>query len=304
MARKKASLHKKDNNKRKSGSDYIALVLRVIFVILKVLLDIIIFISRYIANKILEILDEDNKKESNIQIGNFRISMKSILIIAIILLAVFLIALAIPNSDTSDNQTAAQTIQLGNNSIGYVEKEGPYGNTSSPIKIAYLVGVHPRESGAHSLMLDAFNQKQENLSYCYYIYKVNVTSDSSDFSQSRMNGQLLAQEFAVPDMINESFNLVVDCHYSNGAWGVSRFVFTPVENNTQSYSIAQDMGDNFDWLKYYLPPNPSSPEYVTTPLNEGGVPAIIYEAYTEDDNNDTLEHDIQLIEFIDNWNFK
>ena len=136
MARKKASLHKKDNNKRKSGSDYIALVLRVIFVILKVFLDIIIFISRYIANKILEILDEDNKKESNIQIGNFRISMKSILIIAIILLAVFLIALAIPNSDTSDNQTAAQTIQLGNNSIGYVEKEGPYGNTSSPIKIA------------------------------------------------------------------------------------------------------------------------------------------------------------------------
>lgn len=32
---------------------------------------------------------------------------------------------------------------LGNTSYGSVAKEGPYGNSSSHVKIAYIVGVHP-----------------------------------------------------------------------------------------------------------------------------------------------------------------
>ena len=42
---------------------------------------------------------------------------------------------------------------------------------------------------------------------------------------------------------------------------------------------------------------------MTGPLNNGGVSAIIYEAYTEDNSTVTLEHDKELIDFIDNWNF-
>lgn len=304
MTKKKASLYKKDNTEKKNNFQFLTIFLRIIYILVMIIINTILFLKKYITNLIRQNSSDSNSNHSEIYMGNFKISKQSILIIFLIILVVVFIAVLTHSDDSSsDNQDMVQTTPLGNNSIGYVEKEGPYGNTSSSVKIAYILGVHPREKGAHELMLEAFNEKESNLSYCYYIYRINVTSDSSDFSQSRMNGQLLAQEFAVPDIINQSFDFVVDCHYSNGAWGVSRFVFTPVENNTQSYMLSQEMSDNFDWLTYYVPPNPSSPKYVTTPLNEGGVPAIIYEAYTEDENNVTLQHDIELIEFIDNWNF-
>lgn len=84
---------------------------------------------------------------------------------------------------------------------------------------------------------------------------------------------------------------------------VSRFMFTPRENNTLSNQIAHGICDNFEWMTYYVPPDPSSPAYVTEPLNDGNVSAVIYEAYTEDPTNVTLEHDKEIIDYIDNWNF-
>ncbi|RAP52744.1 MAG: hypothetical protein BZ138_02400 [Methanosphaera sp. rholeuAM270] len=235
---------------------------------------------------------------------------KNHLIIALVII-LFLIMLLTVNSDRenvsvndSDDEVVLPSSEvLGNNSLGYVVKEGPYGNSSSNIKIGYILGVHPREKGAHKLMEEAFKEKADNLSYCYYLYKVNVTENPTDFSLSRLNGQKLANEYIVPDAINDNFTFAVDCHYSNGAWNVQRFIFTPDEENKLSYEVAKDISDSFDWIIYFTPDNPSSPEYLTGPLNEGGVAAVIYEAYTEDDGNVTYSHDKQLIDYIDNWNF-
>jgi hypothetical protein len=232
-------------------------------------------------------------------------TMNIIGIIVLVLVLLFIISVNIGNTDTNTEveKVAPTTILLGNNSIGKAYKEGPYGNSSSDIKIAYILGVHPREKGAHKLMEQALKEKADTLNYTYYLYKINVTSASTDFSQSRLNGQKLAKEYVVPDIINNNFTFAIDVHYSNGHWGVSRFVFTPCENNTLSNQLGHDLANNFDWLKYYIPTDPSSPQYVTGPLNDGGVSAIIYEAYTEDANNITLEHDKEIIDFIDNWQF-
>lgn len=235
----------------------------------------------------------------------------ALLIISIIaLLLVMLLTVNTPNETNTTNNTTEiiknaepTTVKIGNNSLGYVVKEGPYGNADSEVKIAYILGVHPREKGAHKLMEQAFKESDNNLSYCYYIYKINVTENPTDYSESRLNGQKLAYKYAVPDMINNNFTFAVDSHYSNGAWGVSRFIFTPRENNTLSSQLGHAITDYFDWISYYTPPNPTSPEYVTGPLNDGGVASIIYEAYTEDDTNTTLQHDKELVSFIDNWVF-
>lgn len=235
----------------------------------------------------------------------------ALLIIAVIsLLLVMLFTVNTPDTinNTENNteiieNTQPTTVKLGNNTLGYVVKEGPYGNTESKVKIAYILGVHPREKGAHQLMEQAFKESKDNLSYCYYIYKINVTENPRDYSASRMNGQKLAYKYAVPDMINNNFTFAVDSHYSNGNWGVSRFVFTPRENNTLSSQIGHAMTDYFDWLTYFTPEDPTSPDYVTGPLNDGGVASIIYEAYTEDNRNTTLQHDKELVSFIDNWIF-
>lgn len=230
-------------------------------------------------------------------------------IIALLLVMIFTVNTPDNSNVTNNNMKMVEkiqptTVQLGNNSLGNVVKEGPYGNNDSKVKIAYILGVHPREKGAHQLMEQAFKESKDNLSYCYYIYKINVTENPTDYSASRSNGEKLAYEFAVPDMINNNFTFAIDCHYSNGNWGVSRFVFTPRENNSLSSMIGYAMSDNFDWLTYFTPNDPSSPDYVTGPLNDGGVASIIYEAYTEDNKNTTLQHDKEVISFIDQWVFE
>lgn len=240
-------------------------------------------------------------------LGN--INKNTILIFCILILLLIMIFTVNSDNKTVENNTTIEekvmptTVMIGNNSLGYVVKEGPYGNTTSDVKITYILGVHPREKGAHRLMEQAFKEKEDNLKYCYYIYKINVTSNPTDYSVSRMNGQKLANEFIVNDVISNNFTFAVDSHYSNGAWGVQRFIFTPDKENELSYSLSQSIAENFDWIKYFTPDNPTSPYYLTSPLNQGGVAAVIYEAYTEDNQNVTLEHDKELIEYIDNWNF-
>lgn len=229
---------------------------------------------------------------------------RNIIVIILVIVMIFVVATHLPSFDEGESDTIqATTTLIGNNSIGAVYKEGPFGNNDSDVSIAYILGVHPRESGAHKLMEQALKEKADTLNHTYYLYKINVTSESTDYSQSRMNGQTLARDYAVPDMINNNFTFAIDAHYSNGYWGVSRFVFTPNQTNQLSYQLGNAIADNFDWMSYYVPPDPTSPEYVTGPLNDGGVSAIIYEAYTDDDNNVTLEHDLELVDFIDNWNF-
>lgn len=223
-------------------------------------------------------------------------------IIVFLLLLISIIGMMTSNLSQDERAVPTSTL-IGNNSLGTVYKVGPYGNASSDISIAYILGTHPREQGAHKKMEQAFNSKVDNLSYKYYLYKINVSSDSTDYDQSRINGQNLANEFVVPDAIDNNVTFAVDCHYSNGNWGVARFVFTPRENNTLSSQIGHALADNFDWLVYFTPSNPTSPQYLTAPLNDGGVASIIYEAYTEDAENVTIEHAKEMIDFIDNWNF-
>lgn len=293
----KPSLHRDNRrsshgtNRRNDGNniDYKALLLTILSAIVAILLSLLSLIAQGISFIYREM--RKNPKMARNVIG-----------ILIIILAILFVASALNNDDGNQEISAPSTL-IGNNSIGTVYKEGPYGNTDSDVSIAYILGVHPREKGAHQLMEQALKEKAGGLNCSYYLYKINVSSDSTDFEASRMNGQKLAQEYAVPDMIDNNFTLAVDVHYSNGHWGVSRFMFTPRENNTLSNQIAHGICDNFEWMTYYVPPDPSSPAYVTEPLNDGNVSAIIYEAYTEDANNVTLEHDREIVDFIDNWNF-
>ena len=100
---------------------------------------------------------------------------RNIFLIFILLLAAFLVLSHIPNGNDNASETSAKTTPLGNNSLGNVHKEGPYGNTKSNVSIAYILGVHPRENGAHRLMEQAFKENADSLNCSYYIYKINVT---------------------------------------------------------------------------------------------------------------------------------
>ena len=241
----------------------------------------------------------------------------TVIIIGIIL--VFITALAAtfyltPNKTTDMNSTNLQnksdsnlkdktptTVVLGQDNTGTVSRMGPYGNVNSKTKIAYIVGVHPNESQSHQALVESVKTLDKSLDKCYYIYQVNVTSGADSYSTGRMNGQLLAQKFVVPDIKDEKFNLAVDVHSNVGNWAENRFIFSPVSGSSAE-KIAYQIKDQLPWLAYYVPPNPTSPTYVTQPLIDAGVPAVIYETYVQDSYETMRQHASELVKVVDKLN--
>jgi hypothetical protein len=231
--------------------------------------------------------------------------MKRSKIITLIIIFIFLfIATAIVSfnlypSKTTVNGSSASLEMIGNTSYGYVVKEGPFGNTSSNVKIAYIVGVHPLESEAHQAMVQSITDHNSTLKYCYYIYRVNVTENGDNYNIGRMNGQLLANKFVVPDIEKQNFQLTIDVHSNVGNWAENRFLFAPV-NGTKAESIAMSIKNQLHWLTYYVPPDPTSPSYVTIPLINAGIPAIVYETYHNDSYATIKTHADEFLITVDN----
>ncbi len=200
--------------------------------------------------------------------------------------------IASSSSDTDNN------VSLGATDYGSVEKLGPYGNTSSQVKIAYITGVHPLEYKSHQALMESLINSSSSLKYCYYIYKINVTQDKDDYNKGRMNGQLLANKYVVSDIEKNNFNMAIDVHSNSGNWKENRFIFAPV-SGSESEAYAKQIKNKLSWLTYYVPPNPTSTDYITGPLIKAGVPAVIYETYNKESYDVTLEQAREFIGVVD-----
>jgi hypothetical protein len=225
------------------------------------------------------------------------------MLVVICLVVIFAIAVSstyylFPSKTVNEVESATVNV-IGNTSYGYVVKDGPYGNNSSKIKIAIIVGVHPLESDAHQAMVDTVKNRSGSLKYSYTIYRVNVTQDASDYEKGRMNGQLLANHYAVADIENSKFTLAIDVHSNVGNWDKTRFIFAPV-NDSSAESIAMKIKDQLPWLSYYVPPNPTSTVYVTEPLINAGIPAFVYETYHNDSYQTIKNHAADFLMVVDN----
>lgn len=199
-----------------------------------------------------------------------------------------------------------QSRTLGSDDVGYVVRGGPYGNLNSNVKIAYIIGVHPREVKAHTAILWSV-LTQKNLRYCYYVYWVHVTEDEYDYDQGRINGQNLASEYVVPDVVRGNFKMAVDVHSNRGVYAgykECRFVVSPVQG-VSSETAARKIISKIPWLTYYLPKGdkgPKSPKFVTLPLINSGITSIIYETYMYEPYNLTLEHADEFLGAVDGLN--
>jgi len=175
------------------------------------------------------------------------------------------------------------TTILGNTSYGYVEKE-LYGNQSSNQSIVLIVGVHPLENGIHSAVSESLKNASLDLSKRYILYKVHVTQDADDYAKGRMNGQLLAQQFIVPNVSMENPFLVLDIHennYQSSGYAYSRFLYL-ISNTTTTSNYANQIISELPFLTVYSPPNPTSTSYVTIPIANMGISTIVYETYLQD----------------------
>lgn len=200
-----------------------------------------------------------------------------------------------------NNETGFKRYNLGSNENGTVHLYKSIGNTSSNVRIAYIIGVHITENAVHKALFDELTNKSIELNYCYDIYKINVVPIGKPIDDiNRMRGQLLGRDYVVPEAIKNNYSLVVDVHSNQGgAYVITNFVFAPAQDNVSKAIATKIINDN-PGLQEYFPASQTSPAYVTLPIQRSGTPTILYETYKyEDYNNVTVPYVDLLIESVD-----
>ena len=210
-----------------------------------------------------------------------------------------------PTDEAQVDSTQFDAKLLGENDLGSTYIHGPFGDAASEIKIAYLIGMHPLESKSHRALFDKLTSR-DDLKYCYYIYNINVNDKDSE-SEGRDEGQLLAQEFVAPHIINEKYDLFLDIHSNRGAHGpgdykITNFVFAPGFDD-ESSKYMDEIIDSIDEIVYYAPEFRSSPPYITEPTSKAGIATIVYECYSFEPMEVTYNLAEKLVNIVDSLEF-
>lgn len=206
-----------------------------------------------------------------------------------------------PTSEAQVDSAQYDARLLGENELGSVHLHGPFGNSNSKIRIAYVIGMHPLESKSHRALFEELTAKAD-LNNCYYIYNINVNDKASE-TEGRLEGQLLAQEFVRDDIINKKYDLFLDIHSNRGPQGpgdyqITNFVFAPGFDEASSEYMNRIL-DDMDEIVYYAPEFRSSPPFITEPTAKSGIPTIVYECYSSEDFNLTCRLAGRLVDVVD-----
>ncbi len=208
-----------------------------------------------------------------------------------------------PTNEAQVDSSKYDSTLIGENELGTVHLHGPFGK--SDIKIAYLIGMHPLESKAHRGLFETISNSKK-LNHEYHIYNINV-SDIDNDTEGRMDGQLLAREFAAPHIINEKYNLFLDIHSNKGLKGPgtyekTNFIFCPGFDDKSTHFMNEIL-DKIPELVYYAPEYRTSPPYITLPVVESGIPSIVYETYSYEEMDVTYDLSKKLVDCVDNLEF-
>ena len=210
-----------------------------------------------------------------------------------------------PTDEAKVDSTQYESELLGSNELGSVYFHGPFGNSNSEIKIAYLIGMHPLESKSHRALFDKLTDKKD-LKYCYYIYNISVNDVSSE-SEGRLEGQLLAQEFVLPHIKDNNYDLFLDIHSNRGTLGpgnyeITNFVFAPGFDDKSS-KIMNEIIDKIEDIVYYAPEHRTSPPFITEPASKAGIATVVYECYSYEPEEITYKLADELVSCVDNLAF-
>lgn len=170
---------------------------------------------------------------------------------------------------------------LGCTKNGWAEKE-VYGNTASSNTVVIITGVHPREYQFHNAIRTALRSNSGTLNKKYILYIVHVTKNPWNYNKGRMNGQIIANKFVVPDVKRIKPRIVIDIHenmWKSSGYRYGRFM-DPISKTAKTRSYAYYLASKMS-IKVYSPKG-TSPKYVTNPISRAGIPTLVYETYKKD----------------------
>ena len=210
-----------------------------------------------------------------------------------------------PTDIAQVDSTQFEAELVGQNDLGSVHLHGPFGDASSEVRIAYVIGMHPLESKSHRALFDELTSR-DGLKCCYYLYNINVNDKDSE-TEGRLEGQLLAQEFIKDEIIDRGYDLFLDIHSNRGSNGpgdyrITNFVFAPGFDERSSVFM-NEIIDSMDEIVYYAPEFRSSPPYITEPTAKAGIPTLVYECYSFEKFEYTCSLASKLVDVVDSLHF-
>ena len=222
------------------------------------------------------------------------------------LILLVLIAIVIINASillmANYNNNVYKATAVGENANGTVYKIIA-GDESSNETVGIILGVHPREHEIHEAVnRTIYNIASEggshNLTKRYVVYYVQVNDNLTSREDTRSAGEELSQEFIVPNIANDKPFIVVDVHEIDPVYEYSNFLFS-LSNRTPQINeyidkIAGDMGIvDFNFTEG------TSPEKVTMPIADEGIPTILVETSITDSLSEKQNAANRLIKSLD-----
>ena len=237
--------------------------------------------------------------------------MKDNHIIILIILILIVIGVGITlilNESQQETETLDEyTTIIGKNSNGTVYKV-TYGNLSSNNTAIMILGVHSLENGTHiatneSIMNFTKDNTLKNRFVAYYI-KLNFNDsgmNTSDYDTNRHMGELLANEYVVPDIENYDPYVVVDVHEMENYWENQKYVGIINNESNVSVQYANEIAGNLSFPVFPITGG-TSPEWVTIPISNNRHEVILFETAQDDSMENKTQIASNLVRTVDNFN--
>ena len=152
-------------------------------------------------------------------------------ILLIILVIIVIFNLAIILGDVVKGESNIYNVTtVGSNENGTVYKIIA-GNPHSNETVGIILGVHPRENEIHEeINKTLYNISSENgtkdLNKKFVVYYVKTIPSITSHDETRAAGEGLANQFIVPNIVNDKPFLVVDVHEIDPDYEYSNFIFS------------------------------------------------------------------------------
>lgn len=196
------------------------------------------------------------------------------------------------------------TTMIGNNSNGTVYKI-ICGNSSASDTAIMILGVHSLESGIHNATNETIMNftKENNLNKKFIVYfiKLNFVDsgmNTSDYDTNRHMGELLANEFVLPDIEKYDPYIIVDVHEMESYWDLQRYVGVIDNKSSVTMDYANKIGGNLSFPVYPVRTG-TSPQWVTIPLHKKGYNVMLFETAQSDSQYNKTLTAIDLVRTID-----
>ncbi len=228
-----------------------------------------------------------------------------ILIIILVLLIIFagtatFFNLGVPDGPVLDEYTTI----IGNNSNGTVYKI-VCGNNSSTDTAIVILGVHSLESGIHNAtnesIMNFTKDNTLNKKFIVYFIKLNFKDSGmniSDYNTNRHMGELLANDYVLPDIEKYDPYIIVDVHEMESYWDIQRYVGVVDNKSTVTMEYANEISVNSTYPIYPIRGG-TSPDWVTKPLAKKGYNVILFETAQADTQQNKTLTAIDLVRTID-----